>query len=383
MEIRKILEKDREKALELVWNVFLQYESPDYSKEGIKAFYQSVIVNEDYINNIVMYGAFEENKIKGVIATRNSGNHIALFFVDGRYHKQGIGKSLFQKVLAESTDDEITVNSSPYAVKVYRHLGFCETDTEQTEDGIRYTPMKYQKSYLYTKIRENIWQIAEESGVYCTLIKGSEMAILLDTGYGHRNLRAFVEKNISTPYIVINSHGHPDHIGGNHWFDEVYAIKKEWDVIEHFEEKKNRTYQLKEIQIGGRISLGDIQVDIVSLEGHTKGSIGLLVQEEQLLIAGDALNEGLWLFNYGSLSMKKLYETLKKVMQMKFFTYLCGHSNQEYKKEKLLAHLHNLENLKVDESTKQDTIGFETYCSSYEDSYGKSEIVFTIDRLET
>lgn len=383
MEIRKILEKDREKALELVWNVFLQYESPDYSKEGIKAFYQSVIVNEDYINNIVMYGAFEENKIKGVIATRNSGNHIALFFVDGRYHKQGIGKSLFQKVLAESTDDEITVNSSPYAVKVYRHLGFCETDTEQTEDGIRYTPMKYQKSYLYTKIRENIWQIAEESGVYCTLIKGSEMAILLDTGYGHRNLRAFVEQNISTPYIVINSHGHPDHIGGNHWFDEVYAIKKEWDVIEHFEEKKNKTYQLKEIQIGGRISLGDIQVDIVSLEGHTKGSIGLLVQEEQLLIAGDALNEGLWLFNYGSLSMKKLYETLKKVMQMKFFTYLCGHSNQEYKKEKLLAHLHNLENLKVDESTKQDTIGFETYCSSYEDSYGKSEIVFTIDRLET
>lgn len=382
MKIRQILEKDREKALELVWNVFVQYESPDYSKEGIEAFYQSVIVNEDYINNIVMYGAFEENEIKGVIATRNSGNHIALFFVDGRYHKQGIGKSLFQKVLAESTDDEITVNSSPYAVEVYRHLGFGETDTEQTEDGIRYTPMKYQKSYLYTKIRENIWQIAEESGVYCTLIKGSEMAILLDTGYGHRNLRAFVEQNISTPYIVINSHGHPDHIGGNHWFDEVYAIKKEWDVIEHFEEKENKTYQLKEIQIGGRISLGDIQVEIVSLEGHTKGSIGLLVQEEQLLIAGDALNEGLWLFNYGSLSMKNLYETLKKVMQMKFSTYLCGHSNQEYKKEKLLAHLHNVENLKVDESTKQDTIGFETYCSSYEDSYGKSEIVFTIDRLE-
>lgn len=382
MEIRQILEKDRAKALELVWNVFVQYESPDYSKEGIEAFYQSVIVNEDYINNIVMYGAFEENEIKGVIATGNSGNHIALFFVDGSYHKQGIGKSLFQKVLAESTDDEITVNSSPYAVEVYRHLGFCETDIEQTEDGIRYTPMKYQKSYLYTKIRENIWQIAEESGGYCTLIKGSEMAILLDTGYGYRNLRAFVEKNISTPYIVINSHGHPDHIGGNHWFDEVYAIKKEWDVIEHFEEKENKTYQLKEIQIGGRISLGDIQVEIVSLEGHTKGSIGLLVQEEQLLIAGDALNEGLWLFNYGSLSMENLYETLKKVMQMKFSTYLCGHSNQEYKKEKLLAHLHNLENLKVDESTKQDTIGFETYCSSYEDSYGKSEIVFTIDRLE-
>lgn len=245
-----------------------------------------------------------------------------------------------------------------------------------------YLKIQNQKSYLYTKIRENIWQIEEENGVCCTLIMGSEMAILVDTGYGHHNLRAFVEKNISTPYIVINSHGHPDHIGGNHWFDEVYAIKKEWDVIKHFEEQGDRTYELKEIQIGSRISLGNIQVEIVSLEGHTKGSIGLLVLEEELLVAGDALNEGLWLFNYGSLPMKKLYETLKKAMQMKFSSYLCGHSNQEYKKEKLLAHIHNLENLKVDENTKRDTIGFETYCSSYEDTYGKSEIVFTIDRLE-
>ena len=37
----------------------------------------------------------------------------------------------------------ITVNSSPYAVPVYRKLGFVETDTEQLADGMRYTPMKF------------------------------------------------------------------------------------------------------------------------------------------------------------------------------------------------------------------------------------------------
>ena len=37
----------------------------------------------------------------------------------------------------------ITVNSSPYAVLVYRKLGFVETDTEQLADGMRYTPMKF------------------------------------------------------------------------------------------------------------------------------------------------------------------------------------------------------------------------------------------------
>ena len=31
----------------------------------------------------------------------------------------------------------------PYAVEVYRHLGFNETDIEQTVNGIRFTPMRF------------------------------------------------------------------------------------------------------------------------------------------------------------------------------------------------------------------------------------------------
>lgn len=91
--------------------------------------------------------------------------------------------------------------------------------------------------YEYTKISDNIWQIAEDNGVYCTLIKGSELAVLIDTGFGKRDLRAFVEENISTPYIVINSHGHPDHIEGNYRFEMVYALKEEWDLIRHSEDR--------------------------------------------------------------------------------------------------------------------------------------------------
>ena len=207
------------------------------------------------------------------------------------------------------------------------------------------------------------------------------MAVLIDTGYGKRDLRNFVEKNISTPYIVINSHGHPDHIGGNYKFATVYTIKEEWDVIKHFETNVNALYTLKEIQIGQQISLGDINIKVISLAGHTKGSVGFIISEEKILIAGDALNEGLWLFNYGSLSMRQLYETIKATIGLDFTSYLCGHSDKEYKKEKLLAHIKNIENLKVDESTKKNTIGFETYCSEYEDSNGKSEIVFTIDKI--
>lgn len=241
--------------------------------------------------------------------------------------------------------------------------------------------MEDKNSYSYTKIREDIWQIAEDKGVYCTLIKGENLAILVDTGYGHRNLRTFVEKEIKTPYMVINSHGHPDHIGGNHWFDDVYAAKKEWDVISHFEEQGEKSYQLKEIELGREISLGSRHVQIVALPGHTRGSIGVLVQEEKLLIAGDALNQGLWLFNYGSLSMQELSETLQKAVQMDFDTYLCGHSNQEYPKESIYAHIRNIEQLRLDKCTRCNTIGFDTYCSSYKDNSGISDITFTIDKI--
>ena len=239
-------------------------------------------------------------------------------------------------------------------------------------------------SYTYTKIRENIWQIHEDDGVCCTLVQGDQLAVLVDTGYGKRNLRTFVEEHIKTPYLVIDSHGHPDHIGGNQQFDTVYAAEADWDVIRYFEGSKERSYILKEIKAGEEISLGNLHMQVVSLAGHTRGSIGLLVQEEKLLIAGDALNEGLWLFNFGSLSMRQLYETIEQTVQLPFETYLCGHSVEEYPRQKLYAHLQNIRKLeqgKPDTLYQETTIGFETYRSVYEGPEGRSEIVFTEDKI--
>ena len=65
--------------------------------------------------------------------------------------------------------------------------------------------------YEYTKIRDNIWQIEEDNSVCCTLVKGREMAVLIDTGYGVRNLREFVEKHIITPY-----------------YNSIYCNKQSW-----------------------------------------------------------------------------------------------------------------------------------------------------------
>lgn len=178
-------------------------------------------------------------------------------------------------------------------------------------------------------------------GVCCTLVKGSEKALLIDTGYGRRNLRTFIEQNLDTTPL----------------------------------------YSQKILPVKDRLSLGNLHITVIPLPGHTAGSTGFLVEEERLLIAGDALNEELWLFNYGSLSLKQLYHTLKQTLSLEFDSYLCGHDRKEYKKEALTSHIKNMEALKTDACIPEVTIGFETLRSIYEDASGHSEIVFTKDKL--
>ncbi len=141
--IREIDKTAFDEALSLVWRVFQEYEASDYTQQGIDEFYKS-IHDESFLSKLSMFGAYINEELVGVIATRNNGAHIALFFVDGDYHKQGIGRKLFKKVFEQSTSSRMTVNSSPFAVPVYRKLGFIDTDKEQTVNGLRFTPMAYE-----------------------------------------------------------------------------------------------------------------------------------------------------------------------------------------------------------------------------------------------
>lgn len=141
--IKPITTDNFEGALSLVWKVFQEYEAPDYSPEGINEFYKS-IHDEKYLSMLSMFGAFINEQLIGVIATRNEGAHIALFFVDGKYQRKGIGRRLFNSLLENNAVSKLTVNSSPFAIPVYHKLGFCDTDKEQTVNGLRFTPMVYE-----------------------------------------------------------------------------------------------------------------------------------------------------------------------------------------------------------------------------------------------
>lgn len=142
--IRRLKENEIPTALELAWKVFSEFESPDYSDEGTAEF-KRCLNDTDYLSGIEYYGAFDGRELVGEIGIRADKKHICFFFVDGEYHRCGIGRALFLFLLNDYADDIITLNSSPYAVPFYKAIGFKPTEDEKTVNGIRFTPMKYQE----------------------------------------------------------------------------------------------------------------------------------------------------------------------------------------------------------------------------------------------
>ena len=128
-------------ALALALRVFMRFEAPDYSQDGVDTF-RNTLAEAGFAERITCYGAFEDSVLVGMLATRQDGLHITLFFVEEACQRRGIGRLLFEQALAQAAGRVLTVNASPYAVEIYQHLGFQAVMEEQLMHGIRFTPMR-------------------------------------------------------------------------------------------------------------------------------------------------------------------------------------------------------------------------------------------------
>lgn len=150
MKIKYITHNDLDLASGFVWSVFSEFVMPGYSQEGIETF-QKFIHPEELqklmeIKKIFMLGCFDGEKLVGVLAIMDFC-HVSLFFVDKTYQRRGIAKALFTKALKICSHknpelNEITANSSLYAVPVYQRLGFEIKGKPTTNDGITFIPMR-------------------------------------------------------------------------------------------------------------------------------------------------------------------------------------------------------------------------------------------------
>ncbi len=149
METVRLSERDMDDALALVWEVFQEFESPEYPQEGIDSFRDFIrpksVREKMKCGEILFWGCRIDGNLAGVIALRDL-NHISLLFVRRAYQRRGIARKLFRMAEEYCRDkgcNSITVHSSPYAVGIYRKMGFYELSSERMEHGIRFIPMEY------------------------------------------------------------------------------------------------------------------------------------------------------------------------------------------------------------------------------------------------
>ena len=153
---------------------------------------------------------------------------------------------------------------------------------------------------------------AEETISY--LIVGTKQALLFDTGMGIGNIRKVVSQLTSRPVVVLNSHTHDDHVGGNWQFQFIFGMNTDFtrtnakgsredaqaeiapnqlcgDLPKGFNPK---TYATKPWRIsiaihdGFKVNLGGgRKLEVISTPGHTPDAISLLDRANGLLFTGD------------------------------------------------------------------------------------------------
>ncbi len=159
-----------------------------------------------------------------------------------------------------------------------------------------------------------IYEPGQFDEVISYLITGSEKALLFDTGLGIGDIKKVVGELTDLEIIVLNSHSHYDHIGGNHQFDKIYAMATEYtranalgaphDEVKTFVSEgwiwkptpdsfSVDQYRIEPFKItkktddGEKIDLGGRVFEIISTPGHAPDAICLIDRENRLLFTGD------------------------------------------------------------------------------------------------
>ena len=138
--------------------------------------------------------------------------------------------------------------------------------------------------------------------VNCYILACAEggSAMIIDPGDQALKIKAVLNKHRLKPGMVINTHGHYDHIGSNDEFGVlVYVHKKDLPMLldagknlsANFSLSYKVNSEIKTLEDKEIIKLDCLELEVIHLPGHTPGGIGLLMKKPQtdIIFTGDTL----------------------------------------------------------------------------------------------
>ncbi|MEO8403882.1 MAG: MBL fold metallo-hydrolase [Chitinophagaceae bacterium] len=180
------------------------------------------------------------------------------------------------------------------------------------------------KTFVFNPVQENTYILFNEKKEACIIDPGCYFEEERNT------LTLFIEESGLKPILLVNTHCHLDHVFGNKYVAEKWGLKphihpKEKPVLDNALEAAERfdlpfdnyTGDVVFIKEKQTIKIGNDELDISFVPGHSPGSISFYYEPGKFVIGGDVL------FN-GSIGRTDLdggdFDTLINSIQTQFFT---------------------------------------------------------------
>ena len=208
--------------------------------------------------------------------------------------------------------------------------------------------------FTIEKIDDNTFIISEYKHweeAHCYVIIGTERCLLIDTGLGVENIEEQVRKLTDKPVIVVSTHVHYDHIGGDKYFSDIYVheAETEWinggfpltieqvrdflteepcDFPKDFDVNNYCLFEgvpTRVLKDNDTIELGERIIQIIHTPGHSPGHMCLYEKEKGYLFTGDLIYIGVLFAYFPSTDPIAYMNSIKKLLPLSVNRILPAH----------------------------------------------------------
>lgn len=161
------------------------------------------------------------------------------------------------------------------------------------------------------------------------LVVGEERAVLIDLAMETPELYSYAVELAGVPVMTVVTHGHPDHIFCLNTVPEIWLHPADYPILENgipgvMEPIQNlpKLHPLQDRQI---LDLGQRELEVISLPGHTLGSVLLLDRKAGILLTGDTCARRLLYGVTPTIPLEEHCQYLERLQQMDFVMMYTAH----------------------------------------------------------